>query len=143
MRKAPPAHGASAAPIDRAIAVTPEAAARSSGATTATVYDWRVGTSIWEIEERIRYIAMASGKLGIQGTVISSRLDGRCVNTMVCTRPIRAARLLASNAEPAASTLAAKNSVPSVAGVAPNRVWNQYATTLWRMNPPAKASSAN
>ena len=39
---------------ERAIAVTPEAAARSSGSTTASVYDWRVGTSICEIDERSR-----------------------------------------------------------------------------------------
>ena len=32
---------------------------------------------------------------------------------------------------------------PSVAVLAPKRTWNQYAITLCRMKPPAKASSAN
>lgn len=34
------------APVVRAMPVIPEAADRSSGLTTAMVYDWRVGTSI-------------------------------------------------------------------------------------------------
>ncbi len=36
-----------AAPVVRATPVTPAAAERSSGSTTAMTYDWRVGTSIW------------------------------------------------------------------------------------------------
>ena len=35
-----------AAPVVRAMPVTPAAAARSSGSTTEITYDWRVGTSI-------------------------------------------------------------------------------------------------
>jgi len=41
--------GATAAPVVRATPVTPAAAERSSGSTTAIVYDWRVGTSICEM----------------------------------------------------------------------------------------------
>ena len=39
--------GEIAAPSVRAMPVTPAAAERSSGSTTAIMYDWRVGTSIW------------------------------------------------------------------------------------------------
>jgi len=41
-----------AAPIDRAMVVTPDAAERSSGSTTAIVYDWRVGTSTGSTPKR-------------------------------------------------------------------------------------------
>src|SRR5512135_1660415 len=80
--------GASAAPTDRAILVTPEAAERSSGATTAIVYDCRVGTSIWEMLNRRSNRVIASGSVGISGTSISSTLEGTCVKTIVLIRPI-------------------------------------------------------
>ena len=80
-----------AAPVVRAIPVTPAAAERSSGSTTAITYDWRVGTSIWLRLKRSSSTPIASGRFGISGTRISSRFDGRWVKTIVLTRPIRAA----------------------------------------------------
>src|SRR5665648_1303929 len=71
-RKKPVSVGEMAAPTERAIPVTPEAADLSSGATTAMVYDWRVGTSICEILKRASRTAMASGRVGISGTSILS-----------------------------------------------------------------------
>ena len=45
---------------------------RSSAATTAIVYDCRVGTSICEVLKRKSSMAIASGRLGISGTSIST-----------------------------------------------------------------------
>ena len=49
-----------AAPVVRAMPVTPAAAERSSGSTTAMTYDWRVGTSIWLRLKRSSRTATAS-----------------------------------------------------------------------------------
>src|SRR5256886_9722653 len=57
----------------------------------------------------------ARGRVGISGTRISRTFEGRCVNTMVLTRPKRAASREASNAETPANTLAQKKIMPSVA----------------------------
>ena len=54
LKSSPVSAGEMDAPTERAMAVTPDAAERSSGATTAIVYDWRVGTSIWEMLNRRR-----------------------------------------------------------------------------------------
>ena len=62
---------------------------------------------------------MASGRLGMRGTRISSTFDGTCVSTMVLTRPKRAAMREASSAEIPASTLAPKKMLPSTAGSTP------------------------
>ena len=75
-KKIPVSDGESAAPTDRAMLVTPEAADLSSGATTAMVYDWRAGTSIWEMLKRARSTPIANGRLGMSGTSISNRLEG-------------------------------------------------------------------
>src|SRR5882724_11739318 len=59
--------GAIAAPIVRATPVMPAAADRSSGRTTAMVYDCLAGTSIWLMLKRRRSTATASGRFGIRG----------------------------------------------------------------------------
>lgn len=64
---------------------------------------------------------MASGNVGINGTRTSRILDGRCVATMVLTRPKRHASRDASNAESPAKMFAQKKIAPSVPGLTPNR----------------------
>jgi hypothetical protein len=66
-------------------------------------------------------ISVASGSVGIKGISISSTFDGRCVTTIVLTRPMRLASRDATNAENPAKTFAAKNTAPSVFGSTPNR----------------------
>jgi len=56
------------APVVRAMPVMPAAAERSSGLTTAIVYDWRVGTFICEILKRISSTAIDSGRFGMSGS---------------------------------------------------------------------------
>src|SRR5436309_3641454 len=91
--------GLMAAPVVRAIPVIPAAAERSSARTTAIVYDCLVGTSIWLILNRTRRTKTASERLGINGTRMSRMLEGRCVTTIVLTRPNREAKREANNAE--------------------------------------------
>src|SRR3989304_6007259 len=91
--------GEIAAPMERAILVTPEAAERSSGDTTAIVYDWRVGTSICEMLNRNSRTVTANGSVGMGGTRISSTFDGMCVKTIVLIRPILSASRTARKAE--------------------------------------------
>ncbi len=74
------------------------------------------------MEKRASSTAMASGRFGMSGTRTSSTFDGRCVKTMVFTRPKRFASQPAESAEIPASTLAPKKMTPSVASSAPNRV---------------------
>src|SRR5262245_10526185 len=77
--------------------VAPAAAARASGSTTAAVYDWRVGTSIWEIANRMSRTTIAQTSVGMKGTRMSRILDGTWVNTIVLIRPMRRARAAAAN----------------------------------------------
>src|SRR5256885_16329238 len=83
--------GEIAAPVVRAIPVTPAAADRSSGSTTAITYDWRVGTSIWLRLNRRSRTVIARARFGINGTRIRKTFEGRWVKTIVLTRPNRAA----------------------------------------------------
>src|SRR4051812_12459609 len=92
-------YGETAAPVVRATPVTPDAAERSSGSTTAIVYAWRVGTSIWEMLKRARRRTMARASLGINGTRISRMLEGMWVKTMVFNKPMRAASQEAERAD--------------------------------------------
>src|ERR1035437_8868757 len=100
--------GEMAAPTLRATAVTPAAEDRSSGAATAITYDCRVGTSIWLMLNRNSSIRMARGRVGMNGTRISSTLEGRCVKTIVLISPIRDASHDADRALMAARMLAPK-----------------------------------
>ena len=61
----------------------------------------------------------------MSGTRISRTFDGRCVKTIVFTRPIRAAIRDADSDETAASRFAKKKIVPRTAGSTPNLRWNQ------------------
>jgi hypothetical protein len=56
--------------------VTPPAAARSPGVTTAITYDCRAGTSIWLMLKRTRSTATADHNDGISGTRIRRTFDG-------------------------------------------------------------------
>src|SRR6202163_3016680 len=87
----PTNNGLIAAPVVRATPVIPAAAERSSALTTAMVYDCLVGTSIWLMLKRKSKTEMARGRFGISGTRISKIFDGRCVATIVFTKPNRAA----------------------------------------------------
>ena len=93
--------------------------------------------------KRARSIAIAHGRLGIKGTRMSSRFDGMCVATIVCSSPMRLASRVAESAEMPASTLAPKKMLPSAAGSTPNRLWNHQATKACTTKPPAKASIVN
>ena len=111
--------GAGAAERVRAIPVTPAAAERSFGSTTATTYDWRAGTSIELRLKRAKSTSAARGRLGMSGSAMSRMFPGMWVNTMVRISPMRAARRAATNEERPASTFATKNSTPRSAGCAP------------------------
>src|SRR5215470_12234706 len=117
--------GLKAAPVVRATPVIPAAADRSSGLTTAIVYDCRVGTSIWLILNRTSKTAIAQRGVGIIGTSSSSTLEGKCVKTIVLTRPKRNANREAARADSPANTLAQKKITPMAAGSIPNRRLNQ------------------
>ena len=117
--------GETAAPTERAILVTPEAADRSSGDTTATVYDWRVGTSICEMLNRSSKTVIANGSVGMSGTRISNRFDGMCVKTIVLIKPNLFASLTASKAEIPANIFAPKKIEPMMPASIPNLIWNQ------------------
>src|SRR6266852_5937637 len=71
--------------------VTLLASVRSPGRTIAITYDWRVGTSISTNASRARNSVAATVALAAAGAAIRKRLDGRCVSTIVFTRPIRLA----------------------------------------------------
>src|SRR5215212_938753 len=117
--------GEIAAPVVLAMPVTPAAADRSSGSTTAMTYDWRVGTSIWLRVNRSSSTAIASWRVGISGTMNRSTFDGRWVKTIVLMSPNLAAIRAADRDETAASRFAAKKIAPSTAGSTPNCRWNQ------------------
>src|SRR5437868_10671492 len=76
--------------------VTLAAAARSAGATTAITYELRVGTSICDSALRASNSATAHERLDANGTSSSRTLDGKCVNTIVLTRPNRFAMRVAA-----------------------------------------------
>ena len=75
-RKIPHNAGEREAPTERAMLVTPPAADRSSGDTTAIRYDCRVGTSICEILNRNSNTVIANGNVGMKGTRHKRMLDG-------------------------------------------------------------------
>ena len=68
--------------------------------------------------------------------------EGKCVNTIVLTKPIRPANLVASRAENPANRFAPKKMPPIGAGCTLYRSQNHYATKLCTTNPPANASIA-
>src|ERR1700722_12168265 len=119
--RSPAKTGASAAPVVRATPVMPAAEDRSSGRTMAMVYDCLVGTSIWLMLKRNRSTKTDRERFGIRGTRMSRMLEGRCVYTIVLTKPNRDAKRDATKAETPAKTFAPKKMPPSVAGFTPKR----------------------
>src|SRR5215471_13065681 len=114
-RRYPEASGLIAAATVRGTAVMLAAAGRSGGETTAITYELRGGTSICDSAYRASSSAIASGRVGIKGTRMSSRLEGKWVNTIVLTRPMRFARRAATRYEAAERTPVQKKMVPAVA----------------------------
>ena len=79
---------------------------------------------------------------GPTGTRASSTFDGRCVKTIVFSRPMRSASQPAAIDEPAWSRPTPKKTRPITSAVAPKRRPNQKTMNDCTMNPPANASSA-
>src|SRR5262249_34568081 len=125
LKNAPVTTGAQALARVRATAVTPAAAERSSGSTTAMVYDWRVGTSICDRLNRSNNTVIARGRFGMSGTSMRKTFEGRWVKTMVLSRPKRVAHRAAAKAERPAKSEAPKKMLPSMARSTPKRLWNQ------------------
>ena len=69
--------GATAAPAVLAIEVTPAAADRSSGSTTARMYDWRAGTSILLRLKWTSRTRAARGSVGMNGRQSRTTFDGQ------------------------------------------------------------------
>ena len=97
----------------RGAAVMLAAAGSSGGVTTAITYDVRAGTSICERVLRISSNVMAIPGVGAKGTNIKQTFDGRCVKTIVFTRPIRRASRAAIGYENADRTPDQKNKEPA------------------------------
>src|SRR5215213_7391251 len=98
--RTPARAGEAACATVRVAFVTLAAAVRSSGYTTATTYDCRAGTSIWESAKRARSKASARPRLGEKGMAASKTLEGRWVKTIVFTSPMRfASRAATRNTE--------------------------------------------
>src|SRR5438128_12423843 len=88
----------------RGTAVMLAAAARSTGTTTAITYELRVGTSICDRALRASRSAITDARLDAKGTSNRRMLDGKCVNTIVLTSPIRLAIRVAARYENAENT---------------------------------------
>jgi len=109
----------------RATLVTALAKLLSLGATKAATYDCRVGTSISTKASRAKNNKIANFADGANGTAISSKLEGKCVNTMVLTSPIRRASHAAPRCERAFNRWTTKNTIPRSCSDSPNRLKNQ------------------
>src|SRR5712691_8486927 len=127
----------------RGTAVTLAAAGRSPGGTTAMTYELRVGTSICERALRASNSTIAGGRVGMNGTRASSTFDGRWVNTMVLTRPMRWARRAATRYEMDEHTPVQKKMVPAVATESSKRWKSQRASNDWMTKPEPKESRLN
>src|SRR6516162_7919313 len=139
-----PARTGLAAPARlRGAAVTLAAAGRSDGVTTAMTYDVRAGTSIWERVLFISSSAIAISSVGAKGTSIKQTFDGRCVKTIVFTRPMRRASRTAIGYEKAERRPDQKNKEP--AAVSDNPKWSNShsASSDWTKKPPPNESRLN
>src|SRR5688572_8308677 len=116
------------------------AAGRSCGGTMAMTYDVRVGTSFCDNALRASRHAIAQPSVGMNGTRIRNTLDGRCVNTIVFTKPIRRAIRTATRYENEASTPAQKKMVPATAVESWNLSKSHSTTIESSTRPPAKES---
>ena len=84
-----------------------------------------MGTSISTRHSRSKNSRAATVKVGAIGTVRRSRLDGRCVKTIVRRRPIRRASQAAAKCEAPFAIRASKNKGASVSSPTPNLLKNQ------------------
>ena len=88
-RRYPARNGLAADARLRGTAVMLAGAGRSPGVTMAMTYELRVGTSICESRLRTHRSAITAARWSANGTATRHKLAGRCVNTIVFTRPMR------------------------------------------------------
>src|SRR3954451_17684222 len=127
----------------RALFVAAAAAVRSDGSTIAAMYACRVGTSICDNAKRASRRAIALPKVGANGTRINSTFEGRCVKTIVLSKPARAAIRGAITEDAAWSRPAAKITVDISSWLGPDVLENQNTMNTLITKPPANASTAN
>ena len=84
-----------------------------------------MGTSISTSASRMSSSTAALAKLGASGTASRNKLEGRCVNTMVRTNPIRRASHAAPRWESALKMRTTKNRSPNPFSFTPKRSKNQ------------------
>src|SRR3954470_20884303 len=85
--------------------------------------------------------ATATLALGTTPAAISSRFAGRCVNTIVSMRPMRAASRDDTSCENAAQMPATKKICPAVVTEKPKRLYNHNTRSDWTTRPPPMESS--
>src|SRR4051794_8789846 len=86
-RSAPEIAGLIAAARLRGTAVKLAAAGRSAGVTTAKTYDVRAGTSICDSADLTSSKRSTIVRFGINAATTKQIAAGKCVNTIVFTRP--------------------------------------------------------
>ena len=91
---------------------------------------------------RVRTRATADAALGAKARAARSRLDGRCVKTIVFKSPKRAASRVAARNEPACRNPTTKKTTLSSSGARPNFVARKNTRKLCTTKPPPKLSSA-
>ena len=84
-----------------------------------------MGTSIWLMADRASSRATDPANDPANGTSSSSTFEGRWVNTIVFSRPIRFASRAAVSADSPCRSPTPKNTTPSASGEAPYRRANQ------------------
>src|SRR5215471_14376308 len=95
----------------RGTEVTLAAAGRSGGVTTAMTYEVRVGTSICDNALRTSSSPITTARLETKGITRRQMFAGRCVNTIVLTRPKRRATRTATKKDAAVRRLVQKKMV--------------------------------
>ena len=79
----------------------------------------------------------------MNAVAISNPFAGRCVYTIVRTRPMRPAIRAATSAENADNSPAQKKIVPLTANESPNRFCNHTTSSAVITNPPPNESTLN
>src|SRR5258705_6759652 len=124
----------------RGTVVTLAAAGRSAGVTIAITYELRVGTSICESALLTNRSAITVARSGMNGIATRHRFAGRCVNTIVLTRPMRLAMRTATRYEIDVRMPVQKKIAPAVAGDIANLWYSHSATIDCTTKPPPNAS---
>src|SRR5215472_4568582 len=106
-------------------------------------YDVRAGTSIWERVLLTSSSAIAIPSVGAKGTSIKQKFDGRCVKTIVFTRPIRRASRTATGYEKADRRPDQKNNEPAAVSDKPKWSNSHNASRDWTKKPPPHESRLN